>query len=219
MGEDVEAVKLAMVEKSGPLYEKAVDTIGKQQAVRSFASILWTDFFPEGEQKQRMLQPEFIKAAEAGKLTEFFDKYPEYEARLMRNDWENPEKMMGRFLRSSIWDAYLGMDKLQQEAVRDSFGELFTENFLNKKHTKLRQHQTGHVCRVGKGAERCCSKDCARCTADERRVSRIKNKHHVQRVPGVAAATAWLRPFRRVLRLARGDAGELRDTAPGDCGV
>jgi hypothetical protein len=130
-GEDVEAVKLAMVDKTGPLYEQAVDTVGRQQAVRSFASILWTDFFPEGEQRQRALKLEFEKAADAGKMTEFFDKYPEYEARMLLNKWEDPEQTLRYFERSAIWDAYYKLDPLEQRAFIDQNPD-FEDMFLNK---------------------------------------------------------------------------------------
>ncbi|MFA5937689.1 MAG: hypothetical protein WC822_07485, partial [Candidatus Paceibacterota bacterium] len=135
-GADIEGVKLAMVDKQGPLYEQAVSTVGKQGALKQFSSLLWGDLFPEGEQQQRVLSLEFSKAADAGKLTEFFEKHPEYEARLQLNDWDDPEGMLRGFLKSSVWDAWYGMSDLEQEAARDQldaqYDDLFSDAFMNR---------------------------------------------------------------------------------------
>jgi len=84
-GVDPEEIKIAMIEKSGPLYTQALDRVGKMQGVKQFASVFWLDFFPEGEQQQRKLKLAFEKAAAANNLGAFFDAHPEYEARLMLN--------------------------------------------------------------------------------------------------------------------------------------
>jgi hypothetical protein len=131
-GADPTQIMKEMVEKQGPLYTQAVDTVGKQGAIKQFASIFWADFFPEGEQEQRRLQPLFEQAADQGKIGAFLDEHPEYAARLMRSKWEDPEEMMRTFVRSSVWEEYLGADPLEQRAIREEFGDLFTENFLNK---------------------------------------------------------------------------------------
>ncbi len=131
-GADIELIRKAMVDKSGPLWEAAERTAAQQQAVRSFASIFWADFFPEGEEQQRKLRTLFEQYADQGKLTEFFDKYPEYQARMMLRNWDDPEAMMRQFLVSNAWDAYYKLSDLERRAVREQFGDLFADSFLNK---------------------------------------------------------------------------------------
>lgn len=132
MGADPAEVELAMVERSGPLWDQAMSTVGNQQLVRSFGSILWSDFFPEGEQQQRALKYEFIKAADNGTLPEFFDAHPEYQARMMLRNANDPDAMMDQFLRSAVWDAYNKLTPLERKEYTDQLGELFQTAFLSK---------------------------------------------------------------------------------------
>lgn len=136
MGADPEAVKLALVEGKGPLWDQALDTVGKQQAVRQFTSFLWADFFPEGEAQQRSLKTEFEKAAVAGELGQWLDKHPAYEARLLLNKWDNPDGMMKAFTKSSIWETWNNMPALEQKQAKQQLDEvsngLFSTAFLNK---------------------------------------------------------------------------------------
>ena len=132
MGADINDVLLAMVDKQGPLYDQATDTVGKQQLTKQFGSVFWADVFPEGEQKQRQLYTEFQKAADAGKLNEFFDANPEYKARLSLNNWDDPEGMLRGFLKSSIWDARKNTDELTRREIDEQLGEQFQEAFLDK---------------------------------------------------------------------------------------
>lgn len=131
-GADVNAIKQAMVEKQGPLYTQAVDRVGKMQAVRSFSAMLWTDLFPEGEQQQRALKIEFEKAADAGKIGDFLDAHPEYEARMQMGNWDDPEGMMRQFLRGSVWDGWNKLSDLEKREVKDQLGDVFADAFLNK---------------------------------------------------------------------------------------
>lgn len=131
-GADPEAVKLAMIDKSGALYDQAMRTVSQQQAIKSVGSLLWMDFFPEGEQRQRALKNEFIRYADAGKLVDFFEKYPEYEARMMLRNADDPEALLNQFLRGAIWDGYYATPALERRAISDQLGDIFKNNFINK---------------------------------------------------------------------------------------
>jgi GGDEF domain-containing protein len=131
-GADPDQILLEMVDKKGPLYTQAVDTVGKQTAVKSLASIFWADFLPEGEQEMIRLRPLFEAAADQGKIGEFLDEHPEYAAQLMKSKADDPEQMLRIFVRASVWDEVLALDPLELRAVKEQFGDLFVENFYNK---------------------------------------------------------------------------------------
>lgn len=131
-GADPEEVKLAMIDKSGPLYDQAMSAVSRQQAVKSVGSLLWMDFFPEGEQRQRAIKSEFIRYADAGKLVDFFEKYPEYEARMMLRNADDPEALLNQFLRGAVWDGYYATPELERRAIADQLGDIFKNNFINK---------------------------------------------------------------------------------------
>jgi hypothetical protein len=122
----------AMMTRQGDAYTKALSRVGKYQAARNIFGSVFLDFFPEGEQRQRSLMLEFSKAAEAGKLTDFFDKYPEYEARMLQNSFDDPEERLRRYMRSRIWERYYELPELQRKIVADDLGDLFKDAFLNK---------------------------------------------------------------------------------------
>lgn len=131
-GADPDAIEQAMVERQGPLWEQALGTIGRQQAVRSLGALLWADFFPEGEQRQRAIKEEFVKAADAGQLPAFFDKYPEYQSRMMLRNADDPEALMKQFLISEAWNARQALPELERKQVEGQLGELYQQAFLNK---------------------------------------------------------------------------------------
>jgi hypothetical protein len=116
------------------LWDAAVSTIGKQQAARQFASVFWSDLFPEGEQAQRKLGLEFQKAADAKQLTQFFKDHPEYEARMALQNWDDPEAMMRNFIKSSIWDAYYKLSPLEQREAKEQLinPDMFQTSFMNR---------------------------------------------------------------------------------------
>jgi len=125
----------AMVERSGPAFEEATDQVGKVQATRFFGSALWLDFFPEGEQIQRDLQQEFSKAIDSGDskaVATFFDEHPEYRARLLMSDWNNPEERMKNFLVSEVWNRWRDLPDLYKREAQEQLGPLFQEAFLDK---------------------------------------------------------------------------------------
>jgi len=129
---NIEEVMLAMVDQQGELWQEAMSRTGKQAAVKSYTATLSLDLFPEGEQEQRILQQEFSQAIENGTVAEFFDANPEYEARMMLTNWDDPEERVKRYLIGSIWDAYNGLSELERREATDQLGELFQEAFLNK---------------------------------------------------------------------------------------
>jgi len=121
----------AMIERAGPIYETAVDRVGKIQSAKTFLGFMWVDIFPEGEAKQRNLKKVFEQYADQGRLTEFWDEHPEYGARLALWDWEDPEARLKFFLRSQIWDKWYDLSKAEQNSYSDAFGNLFKSAFLS----------------------------------------------------------------------------------------
>lgn len=131
----VEEGTRAMVERSGEAYEQAKARSAQQRAVKSMTSSLWLDFFPEGEELQRAAQQEFSAAIESGDksaLTKFFDDHPEYRARMLSNNWDDPEQRMKTFLVSEVWNSYNKLPDLTKKDLRDQLGDVFNGAFLNK---------------------------------------------------------------------------------------
>ena len=128
-----------MIDGKGPNYTTAQTRVAKQMNPRTFFSSVGLDFFPEGEQEMRSIATEYSKALEAyfeGKdknaLTEFWDEFPEYEARIAANNTEDPEKMLRTFLRSRIWEQFNDMNSYEKNNVIDAFGQTFELSFMNK---------------------------------------------------------------------------------------
>jgi hypothetical protein len=130
-GASYEDMMKALVDRSGPLYDLALDYVGKRQSVRYFTSSLALDFFPEGEQEIRGLHEEFRAALEADKLGEFFDKHPEYNARSL-SFMEEPEDMIRKIAVSAIWQMRDEVPTLTKNRLEAAFGEEFQTSFLNK---------------------------------------------------------------------------------------
>ena len=130
-GASYEEMMKALVDRTGPLYETALDYVGKRQSVRYFASALALDFFPEGEQEIRGLHEEFRAALEADKLAEFFDKHPEYNVRSL-SYIEEPEDMIRKVAVSAIWEMRDEVPTLTKNRLEAAFGEEYQTSFLNK---------------------------------------------------------------------------------------
>ncbi len=131
----LEVAQRAMVDKQGEAWTRALDRVGKYQATRYWGSALWTDFFPAGEERQRALHDVFVDALESDEpdaLTNFFEEYPEFEARLQMRDWEDPQAMMRSFLVGQVWDQWIDADKLTRDKAAERFGETFQYAFLDK---------------------------------------------------------------------------------------
>jgi hypothetical protein len=131
----LEVAQRAMVDKQGEAWTRALDRVGKYQATRYWGSALWTDFFPAGEERQRALHDVFVDALESDEpdaLTNFFEEYPEFEARLQMRDWEDPQAMMRSFLVGQVWDQWMEADDLTRDRAKERFGETFQNAFLDK---------------------------------------------------------------------------------------
>jgi hypothetical protein len=130
-GASYEEMMKALVDRTGPLYETALDYVGRRQSLRYFTSSLALDFFPEGEQEIRGLHEEFRAALEADKLGEFFDKHPEYNARSL-SFMEEPEDMIRKIAVSAIWEMRDKVPTLTKNRLEAAFGEEYQTSFLNK---------------------------------------------------------------------------------------
>lgn len=91
---------------------------------------------PDGEMIQRGLKVEYSKAwndYKAGNptaLNEFFDKHPEYQARLAL--FQEPEERMRQFLISSIWEKWGELDNKNKPLVIEQLGKSFETYFMEK---------------------------------------------------------------------------------------
>lgn len=153
-GIPLDAARRAMVEQSGPVWERAVDRAGKYQALKYWTAPVWGDFFPEGEEKQRALQREFSKAMTSDDpeaVNKFFDKYPEYEARMSTFDWEDPEAMLRQYYISQVWDRYIEANDTAKSKISDRLGENFQMLFLNKNTRNYDQIPTETLVRWAAG--------------------------------------------------------------------
>lgn len=131
-GADVKQAIAQMADGQGDLWTQAVDQVGKQGAIKGLGSIFWMDFFPEEEAQILSMKGGFIRAAEEGKLNEWFDQNQAYEAQLAAKKWENPEDILRSFLISGIWDGRYAADKLAKDATDAALGEDFKTLFLSK---------------------------------------------------------------------------------------
>jgi hypothetical protein len=146
-----------MIERQGPLYDEAVSRVDLELAARvpgslpTYAALhgnagdfmaaslygwLPAGLLPEGELKQRGLNDIYNLAWERRNrgdhqaMNEFFDKYPEYEARLALFP-DTPDERLREFLISNIWDTYIDLPRVDKQLVRDEFGPLFEQGFLD----------------------------------------------------------------------------------------
>jgi hypothetical protein len=157
---------IAMMERTGPVFEEArrrtkLETSMSVPGALPLYGLLhepWKNpmgvvtatlfgmlpagLLPEGELRQRELSEVFKKARSAynaGKpdaLDSFFEKYPEYEARLALYD--EPEERMRQFLITEVWDRYHAVEsKLQKSQVKEYFGEAFTEQFMGSDYQDI----------------------------------------------------------------------------------
>lgn len=132
----LEEMKMATMERSGPIYQEAVRRSSMVGTMRFFGASLGLDIFPEGEQLGRQLTDDYYKAIEEKKqgnknaVNDFLEKHPEYAARQFALD--DPDRRARYFLINGIWDKYMNMNSLEKDAVRDQLGNLFQDAFLDK---------------------------------------------------------------------------------------
>ena len=101
-------------------------------------SLFGSGLLPAGELEYRGLKQEWDemwKRADAGDTKakqEFFDKYPEYEAYLAKNKWDEPEERLKSFLIGQIWDGYYALGETNRKQFVSEAGMLFDQSFLDK---------------------------------------------------------------------------------------
>jgi hypothetical protein len=128
--------KISMIERSGPAYEQAKTRSMQMKTWSSFLPGLSADFFPEGEKEQRAMSVEYSKAIEARAggdnqaLGKFFEKYPEYEARMAA--LKDPDERLKQFMISELWDRWKELPDLHRRELTDFLGEQFETSFLEK---------------------------------------------------------------------------------------
>lgn len=138
-----EQARAAMLERSGQAYEMAMAREAQQGGANGMVQIFGRLFggatvFPEGEMRGRQMQLLLAAAREAqdngdtGALSEFFEKYPEVEARLALMD--DPDERLTSFLTDQVWAAWRGLPTLYRRQVQQQLGDDFSESFLNRQY-------------------------------------------------------------------------------------
>jgi len=100
-------------------------------ATSIFPAGLWS----EGEMKYVGLYDKYTRAWEAYNngnhkaVNDFFDQYPEYEARIAQ--YKEPEARLRNFLVGQIWDSYNALEGPNKAAVVDQLGEQFVRSVLD----------------------------------------------------------------------------------------
>jgi len=90
--------------------------------------------YPEGEMEQRGLADEWkaarnsYNAGNKEAINDFFERYPEYEARLALYD--EPEDRLRQFMISELWERYSALGSAEKQEARAALGERFTSDFL-----------------------------------------------------------------------------------------
>ncbi len=131
-----DAARRAMMDRTGPEFEMAQRRVSQAGLLSYIGAPMGVDIFPEGEREMRGLADEYNtaiaswKKGDNGALTAFYDKYPEYQVR--QDSFKDPEERQRAFLRSEIWQRYMGLPDAQREEVRNQLGQVFQDNFLNK---------------------------------------------------------------------------------------
>lgn len=161
-------VQLAMIERSGEIFDEAKGRVGLAQAMgtpgvapllagasalgmggpgfkkatgqevlaATLTGWLPSGLLPAGELAARGLKSEYDRAWSAYNagdktaLNNFFEAYPEYEARLAL--WDKPEERLRQFLVSGVWEQYMALGKENQKLVRGQLGPIFEDAFVNK---------------------------------------------------------------------------------------
>lgn len=92
--------------------------------------------YPTGEQKQRELAEMFGEAyaeydsGNVEALSNFFDKYPEYESRLAL--FKTPDERLKTFMVDNVWTRWNELPKVNQDELKEQLGENFQTHFMNK---------------------------------------------------------------------------------------
>jgi len=156
---DAEAVQQAMIERAGnPLFEQARQRVLFEMMLKvpgaagvysathgggvggTFAATVIGLFpgglLPEGELRYRGLKERYgaawdlYKKGDTSALQDFFEEYPEYEARLALRD--EPQERLRQFLVGQVWDRYMTLDKSDRRLARPQLGPQFQSDFLDE---------------------------------------------------------------------------------------
>jgi len=152
-----ENASLAMIEKSGQIWDEAAKRVDMELAMRvpgmsaAYAalhsgpadgakafipSLFGAGLLPAGELEYRGLKQEWNdawKKADAGDktaITDFFEEHPEYEAYLAKG--KDGDELLKSFLIGQIWDGYMELGTTNQKQARAEMGDLFAQSFLDK---------------------------------------------------------------------------------------
>ena len=134
----VDEVLRAMIDRNGEVYLEATARAGKEFGVGALGSLLGMPVkaYPTGEEIQRELKIKYeaawaaYEAGDPDAVQRFYDKHPEYEARLAL--FKSPEERLKRFVIDEIWNTWNDLPKLNQDEVREQLGDLFQTAFLDK---------------------------------------------------------------------------------------
>lgn len=134
---DADTALLAMIERKGPAWIEAQKRVGLEQALPGLTGQLGIPVraYPAGEEAQRQLKDQFdaayarYNAGDPEALADFFEKHPEYRARLALND--KPEERLEKYLVDELWSRYNALPELQQKAAQRDLGSLFREAFIS----------------------------------------------------------------------------------------
>jgi hypothetical protein len=142
--------KTAMIQRTGDAFEEARIRVGMERSGGPAGVLIGLAGFPvhtypEGEETVRKEQDEYAAAwAEYDRLVSdptfegnayktvfdpFYDKYPEYEARVAL--FAKPEERLNRFLQDSVWDKYYSLTRVEQEFLKESLPD-FARDFVDK---------------------------------------------------------------------------------------
>ncbi|CAK0772511.1 hypothetical protein CCP3SC15_450001 [Gammaproteobacteria bacterium] len=148
---NVKDVQRAMIERKGPIYDEAYARVQQEVMLRvpgmagvygaahgaqldqiigsMLPSLFPGGLLPEGEMAYKGLKQEYGLAWDAYKsgnpkaISEFFDKHPEYQARLaLRRD---PQERLQQFLKSEIWDGYNALGPTNKKQANALLGPDF----------------------------------------------------------------------------------------------
>lgn len=152
-----DAAKRAMIERSGPAYDMAIQRVQQEMmlrtpgastlrqlaqgdvkgAIQSLPNLFFgATIYPEGELELRGLKEKYDQAwrnytnGDKQAINAFFEEYPEYEARLALFD--EPEERLRQMLVSEIWDRYTKLPSINRREAADQLGEEFKARFLDK---------------------------------------------------------------------------------------
>ena len=128
----------AMIDRDGEAFEEARQKAEAEFGVGAMGSITGIPIkaYPEGEFLQRSLKDDYerawkgYEAGNDGALNKFYERHPEYEARLAL--FKTPEERLKNFLVDNLWSKWNDFNKFNRREISDQLGTDFQEWFLDK---------------------------------------------------------------------------------------